>query len=520
MNLVRAALLTRQLPFSVIEAADPFRATIEAIPGRVGWWRLGDTVDDVVAIDRVNGKHGLYQGDVVLQQPPLVANTTDASVLLNGTDAFIEITDDPVHHLASGTIFIAFKPSTLGVDRWIISKDAGGLVNGDLGFWYRAADNSLRFQLEDSSVIYRAQTSGGGFPTGVINAGGNHRAILSWGSQGMKLYVATGGTVTLVGTNNYTGGISANTNNWRLGASQFTGGAANFFAGNVDEPIIWNRQLTDAEIEAATQAEIGVAPVGEGIASGFILDSGIGAHPSVLVHENFESGSFAGDWTFTETTNSTIVTTAEYVQSGTRGWRIAIPGGSSTGGRLRYNTKGSIEYTKVHVRCYMKLPTNWAPVNGNNHVGFIIAGWGTGQMPGGAGEAANGTNKFGIWMQPNRTLPTPNRWMLYAYHMGNSGDFGDESIQTPVGFHAPVLGQWQCLEAMVQVNTVGQSNGLLRAWVDGVEVLNRENMQWRSTTAFAINNIEIHSYIHNITITHIIGKDDVVVATEYIGPQS
>lgn len=259
MNLLAAALLTRQtIPMVGGTTADPYATVIEAIADRVSWWRFGETAGADVAIDEDGVSNGLYQGGVTLGQTALPGNTDDTDVLLDGTSGFVEVTDHANYHIANGTIAVWFKLSSLAVDRWIISKDVGGLANGDLGFWYRASDDTLRFQMEDATTIYRALTPGGLLPTGVITANTTYCTLLSFGAAGMKLYMASGGSLQLIASNTYTGGISASTRNWRFGASQFSGTATDFMAGTLGDVIVWSRQLSVAEMEAV--AQVGASP--------------------------------------------------------------------------------------------------------------------------------------------------------------------------------------------------------------------------------------------------------------------
>lgn len=63
----------------------------------------------------------------------------------------------------------------------------------------------------------------------------------------------------------------------------------------------------------------------------------------------------------------------------------------------------------------------------------------------------------------------------YLYHLGQSGDCGDELL-FGVG-----LGQdrWTCIEGRVRMNTLGSSDGLVQGWIDGEEVFSLGGLAFR-----------------------------------------
>jgi hypothetical protein len=65
---------------------------------------------------------------------------------------------------------------------------------------------------------------------------------------------------------------------------------------------------------------------------------------------------------------------------------------------------------------------------------------------------------------------------VYAYVPDKSGEYG-ESIGRGAWSFAP--GQWQRLEQEVVVNHLGQKDGVLRVWVDGKPVIDRNDMVYR-----------------------------------------
>lgn len=64
---------------------------------------------------------------------------------------------------------------------------------------------------------------------------------------------------------------------------------------------------------------------------------------------------------------------------------------------------------------------------------------------------------------------------LYLYHLDQAGDCGDE-MMFPVGLAQQ---RWTCIEGHVRMNTPGQTDGMIEAWVDGERVLRREALAFR-----------------------------------------
>jgi hypothetical protein len=50
-----------------------------------------------------------------------------------------------------------------------------------------------------------------------------------------------------------------------------------------------------------------------------------------------------------------------------------------------------------------------------------------------------------------------------------------------IGQYHITAGKWQTIETRIKMNTVGKSDGILQAWVDGVLVLDNQNFVWRDS---------------------------------------
>ena len=92
----------------------------------------------------------------------------------------------------------------------------------------------------------------------------------------------------------------------------------------------------------------------------------------------------------------------------------------------------------------------------------------------------------------------------------------------PVAF--PV-GEWFCFEMMMQVNTVGERDGVMAYWVNDVLALRVDEnsptpIWWRTSPTLALNRVRVQHYITTDDaqgFSNRVWFDDVVVSTERIG---
>lgn len=81
--------------------------------------------------------------------------------------------------------------------------------------------------------------------------------------------------------------------------------------------------------------------------------------------------------------------------------------------------------------------------------------------------------------------------------------------------------RWYAVETYVKLNTPGQNDGILRGWVDGRLAYERTDWRWRDVNTLRVERVWMNFY-HGGTATpstdlHVY-IDNVVIATEYIGP--
>ena len=282
----------------------------------------------------------------------------------------------------------------------------------------------------------------------------------------------------------------------------------------------------------------------EGLAAQYPGDSGIASDPSVIFFEDFETGT-VGDLsqTWDQVFNGGNITLPSDAPSGSQGGRsaqISAQGGGSSGGHLF--SRLPIGVDTVFIRHYVKYRSGPAF---DGHTGVWIGGYDppTAYPQGGAGIRPPGDERFFLTFQPFGT----SRMDFYAYWMGMGGlpdgsAWGNSFIQD--GSLQPSYDDWMCIEVMVKGNdSVGSANGELKLWIDGVPIMHMgpgfpngyesfgiftpnpsgpawPGFQWRNSSALKANFVWLsmfEPYLGQGSTAEVL-FDQVVVATEYIGP--
>ena len=238
-------------PIPVEPAFDDYGEAITAsISGRRMWIRCGDQTL-TTAVDAQGTQNGSYIGTgFTLRQPGLPTQTAKQSVAFNGTDAYVAVPHHDRDELAAGAICAWFRTASIGVDFGIAMKHNGASLAHNLGLWYQTSSNTLRAFLFNASAAQQSINVAGPLAPNTV-----YCVILDWGPLGLRLHLASGGLVQLRGTAAYTGGIVANQQDWSFGATKFASGAADdFIGGQLDEILLLDHQMSNAEIQIFSQA--------------------------------------------------------------------------------------------------------------------------------------------------------------------------------------------------------------------------------------------------------------------------
>jgi len=139
------------------------------------------------------------------------------------------------------------------------------------------------------------------------------------------------------------------------------------------------------------------------------------------------------------------------------------------------------QYEELYLSYDMKFAEGFDFVRGGKLPG--LCGYNYKQRPsdgcntgGGYPSGYDGWSARGMW-RVDGTLEN------YVYNANQESFYGDDEYWNVEA----VPGQWHRVQHRVVLNTVGQKNGILEAWLDGVKVLSDNTVEYRKTEDIKIN---------------------------------
>lgn len=328
----------------------------------------------------------------------------------------------------------------------------------------------------------------------------------------------------------------------------------------------WIDRLGRERLKRLRQAKADAPPKTAGIAAEYPGDAGIEKDPRVVFAENFEAKELAGVTQRWETAsgpdNLSLTGDVPKGSGGKKSLLVTHVGGQGSGGQLYRRLNPG--YDKLHARFYVKFDPDCAPIH---HFGTNLGGYNppTPWPQGGAGQRPAGDKTFTVGIEP---FGEKWVWDFYTYWCEMRGSPPKGQTWGNSFIHDPKLkverGRWVCVELMVKMNDVGDSDGEMALWIDGKPVgrlgkgfprgkwvydkfLPREGgegvrwsdakggperfsvpeggapfdgFRWRTVEGLNLNYVWLYTYITRAAKGHVsrVWFDDVVVATEYIGP--
>ena len=217
--------------------------------------------------------------------------------------------------------------------------------------------------------------------------------------------------------------------------------------------------------------------------------------------------------------------------------------GSNTGGHLYKRLADYAGYDTLYARFYVKFAESCHPVHHFVHMGGYNPP--TLWPQGGAGIRPDGDERFTTGIEP---MGSDWRWDFYTYWMHMRGNpvpntyWGNTFHPTPQV--SVERGEWICVEIMMICNNPTDSyNGEQAFWINGEQAIHLgegfpngywiwdkfyphsdsvpfEGFQWRFVDELKINFFWLLFYMTQGSSGQVdtVWFDDVVVATEYIGP--
>ncbi|MCG8507958.1 MAG: DUF4114 domain-containing protein, partial [Rhodospirillales bacterium] len=164
------------------------------------------------------------------------------SANFDGYKDWVEVPHDDSHELDAGSITVWFNSDDADDRQGLVSKDSSGFDTGG-HFTVLVDDDEVKVRLQSSDESHWVQG-------GDLSDNTWHQATVTWGPEGLQLYVDG----QLVDSDDYTGGLAGNQNPWAIGANAWGSGDNNlnglsdWFDGQIDDFAIYDRQLTADEV--------------------------------------------------------------------------------------------------------------------------------------------------------------------------------------------------------------------------------------------------------------------------------
>ncbi len=303
---------------------------------------------------------------------------------------------------------------------------------------------------------------------------------------------------------------------------------------------------------------------GQGLATEYPGDKGIGAHSAVIFATGFESARDGG--MKRRRKGVEILKSPSIARTGEACAKITATRGDDTGGDLVYSWKKGVD--RCYLRFYCKIdkhtvtPHHFVNMGGHMPTYKYRFGGGAGIRPPGGADG-----KFGTTIEPpnlDRTAKGRKGWMFYSYwhEMRSWQSVDGASAGKPNAYYGnnfladdqrPFVGRdkWICVEIMMQLNKIGQHDGEQAVWIDGKLVghwgpgypkgswirdryvtsgtWNKkpgpfEGFSWRTDRRLQIQRVMLQWYVSaraakpGKSDKNTVYFDNLVLATQYIGP--
>ena len=289
-------------------------------------------------------------------------------------------------------------------------------------------------------------------------------------------------------------------------------------------------------------------PADIGIAARYPGDKNIASDPAVILADDFESytspSQLTTKWTGAyQMANLRIATEAGNYYAGDKALEMKLPISTT---EISNSLKKILNPTQdvVFIRTYQKWDAAYSYLT-SNHNGMRLSA----KYPGpGIAPPVDGTGFFLFLLQNNiegsamAGESAPGFAHFYSYWPKQRSAYGDhwyptglvkpggngEWLTTPAQYpnfkvmpnFLPQRDRWYCYEMMVKANTPGTNNGEVKAWVDGNVIADFPNLNMRSIATLKIDEAHIALQAAHSEKVNKKWYDNVVIATQYIGPMA
>ena len=296
-----------------------------------------------------------------------------------------------------------------------------------------------------------------------------------------------------------------------------------------------------------------------GIASQFMKDQGINKHESVLLATSFEDGIKVPLKIHRKGVE--LLKDEEIAHNGQHAVKITATKNVDQGGDVKYKWDKGVEtcYMRVYVRFDKDtlMPHHFIGMGGHTPTYKYRWGGSAGLRPPGGKDG-----KFAATLEPPKGANGGWKFYTYWHEMHSWQTVHGEADGRPNAFYGNNFrpekqphfkrDEWICVELMIKLNTPGKHDGEQAFWINGEKVghwkagspegtwirdsfrsfgkWNKdpkpfEGFNWRTDEALKINYIYLQWYLSKnqswpkmTADKNTVYFDDLVLATEYIGP--
>ena len=267
-----------------------------------------------------------------------------------------------------------------------------------------------------------------------------------------------------------------------------------------------------------------------GLAARYIGDRGIAKDPDVVFFADFEAENWGEAWSQVAPAEAIQIVRADPARKFEplqgKALRAVLAKGESTALNMLYKFKKQTgaEPEETYFRYYLRLGDEWnQTVQGGKMPGisgtYGVAGWGGRRADGTNGWSARGS--FALSIPADNPLGGLHPIGTYCYHGDQAGEYGDIWIWK-TGYRGFLeKNRWYCIEQYLKLNTPGEKDGVLRAWVDGRPAFEKTDIRFRRVGRLRMEQVWMNVY-HSGTIPSPYDQhlfiDNVVIAPKYICP--
>lgn len=268
-----------------------------------------------------------------------------------------------------------------------------------------------------------------------------------------------------------------------------------------------------------------------GLASKYPGDRGLESDPNVILFADFEAFDWASKWTKIDQDPTTTVPVdrapkLKFQPLSGKAAQVSLLKGTSLGMGLLYKFAEELGYEpeEIFMRYYLRLADDWNPTLQGGKLPGIAGTYGRAGWGGRRSSGVNGWSMRGAFARvPEGGNPLQGLTPIgsYAYYADMPNYFGSNWWWNRDNLGLLERNQWYSIEQYVKMNTPGQNDGIMRAWIDGKLAFENNKVMYRTTDALKIDRIWMNVYHGGNKAApedYHLFIDNVVVAKEYIGP--